>query len=60
MGAWTKTRLCSGVAEAYLWGIADSLRAILEFVQRCDLSDHEQNRMLRRAVERQLSICERP
>jgi uncharacterized protein with HEPN domain len=42
--------------EAYLWDIADSCRAILQFVQGCDLSDYEQNRMLRRAVERELSI----
>ncbi len=42
--------------EAYLWDIADSCRAIVEFVKGCDLSDYEQNRMLRRAVERELSI----
>jgi len=42
--------------EAYLWDIADSFRAILEFVQGCDLLNYEQNRMLRRAVERELSI----
>jgi uncharacterized protein with HEPN domain len=42
--------------EAYLGDIADSCRAILEFVQGCDLLDYEQNRMLRRAVERELSI----
>ncbi len=42
--------------EAYLWDIADSCRAILKFVQGCDLPDYEQNRMLRRAVERELSI----
>ncbi len=42
--------------EAYLWDITDSCRAILEFVQERSLSDYEQNRMLRRAVERELSI----
>ncbi len=42
--------------EAYLWDIADSCRAILEFVQGRDLPDYEQDRMLRRAVERELSI----
>ena len=42
--------------EAYLWDIADSCRAILEFVQERGPSDYEQNRMLRRAVERELSI----
>jgi uncharacterized protein with HEPN domain len=42
--------------EAYLWDIADSCRAILEYVQQSNLSDFKQNRMLRRAVERELSI----
>ena len=42
--------------EAYLWDIADSCQAILEYVQGRSLSDYEQNRMLRRAVERELSI----
>jgi uncharacterized protein with HEPN domain len=42
--------------EAYLWDIADSCRAILEYVYGSSLSDFEQNRMLRRAVERELSI----
>jgi uncharacterized protein with HEPN domain len=42
--------------EAYLWDIADSCRAILEFVQGRDLPDYEQDRMLRRAVEREWSI----
>jgi uncharacterized protein with HEPN domain len=42
--------------EAYLWDIADSCRAILEFVQGKEFSDFEQNRMLYRAVERELSI----
>lgn len=42
--------------EAYLWDIADSCRAILEFVRERDLSDYQQDRMLRRAVERELSI----
>ncbi len=42
--------------EAYLWDIADSCRAILEFVHGCDLSDYKRNRMLRRAIERELSI----
>ncbi len=42
--------------QAYLWDIADSCRAILEFVQGRDLQDYEQDRMLRRAVERELSI----
>lgn len=42
--------------EAYLWDIADSCRATLEFVQGCSLADYERNRMLRRAVERELSI----
>jgi uncharacterized protein with HEPN domain len=42
--------------EAYLWDIADSCRVILEFVQGRDLLDYEQNWMLRRAVERELSI----
>ena len=42
--------------EAYLWDIADSCRAILEFVQERGLSDYRQDRMLRRAVERELSI----
>jgi uncharacterized protein with HEPN domain len=35
--------------EAYLWNIADSCQAILEYVQGRSLSDYEQNRMLRRA-----------
>jgi uncharacterized protein with HEPN domain len=42
--------------ESYLWDIADSCRAILRFVQNSRLSDFEENRMLRRAVERELSI----
>jgi uncharacterized protein with HEPN domain len=42
--------------EAYLWDIADSCRAIVEFVNGRDISDYQQNRMLRRAVERELSI----
>jgi uncharacterized protein with HEPN domain len=42
--------------EAYLWDIADSCRAILEYVQNSNLSDFQHNRMLRRAVERELSI----
>lgn len=42
--------------EAYLWDIVDSCQAILEFVQGRDLPDYEQDRMLRRAVERELSI----
>ncbi len=42
--------------EAYLCDIADSCRAIVEFVRGRDLSDYEHNRMLRRAVERELSI----
>ena len=42
--------------EAYLWDIADSCRAMLEYVQQSNLSDFQQNRMLRRAVERELSI----
>lgn len=42
--------------KAYLWDIADSCRAIVEFVRGRGLSDLEQDRMLRRAVERELSI----
>ncbi|MDQ3507804.1 MAG: DUF86 domain-containing protein [Actinomycetota bacterium] len=42
--------------EAYLWDIADSCRAASEFVEGRSLSDYERNRMLRRAVERELSI----
>ncbi len=42
--------------EAYLWNIADSCRAILEFVQARELPDYEQDLMLRWAVERELSI----
>jgi uncharacterized protein with HEPN domain len=42
--------------EAYVWDVADSCRAILEFVQGRGLADYEQDRMLRRAVERELSI----
>ncbi|QIN78147.1 DUF86 domain-containing protein [Rubrobacter marinus] len=42
--------------EAYLWDIADSCRAVLEFVGGRELSDYRQDRMLRRAVERELSI----
>lgn len=42
--------------EAYLWDIADSCRAIVEFVKGQSLSDYQGNRMLRRAVERELSI----
>lgn len=42
--------------EAYLWDIADSCRAILDYTQQSSLSNFEQNRMLRRAVERELSI----
>jgi uncharacterized protein with HEPN domain len=42
--------------EAYLWDIADSCKATLEYVRGSDLSDYEHNRMLRRAVERELSI----
>lgn len=42
--------------EAYLWDIADSCRAILEFVRSRDYSDYRSDRMLRRAVERELSI----
>jgi uncharacterized protein with HEPN domain len=42
--------------EAYLWDIADSCRAIVGFVHGRNLSDYEQDRMLRRAVERELSI----
>ncbi len=43
-------------SEAYLWDIADSCRAILELMQERSLADYEQYRMLRRAVERELSI----
>jgi len=42
--------------NAYLWDIADSCRAIVEFVNGQDLSNYQENRMLRRAVERELSI----
>jgi uncharacterized protein with HEPN domain len=42
--------------EAYLWDIADSCQAILEYVRGRSLSDYQENRMLRRAVERELSI----
>ena len=42
--------------EAYLWDIADSCRAILEFAKDSNLQDFEENRMLRRAVERELSV----
>lgn len=42
--------------EAYLWDIADSCQAILDFVQDSRFSDFQENRMLRRAVERELSI----
>ena len=42
--------------EIYLWDIADSCRVIVEFVHGRELSDYEQDRMLRRAVERELSI----
>lgn len=42
--------------EAYLWDISDSCKAILEFTQGRTFSDYEENRMLRRAVERELSI----
>lgn len=42
--------------ETYLWDIADSCRAIVEFVEGRDLPDYMQDRMLRRAVERELSI----
>lgn len=42
--------------EAYLWDIAESRRAILQFVQNSRFSDFKENRMLRRAVERELSI----
>ncbi|WP_018466153.1 DUF86 domain-containing protein [Calidithermus timidus] len=42
--------------EAYLWDIADACRAILEYVHGSDLSGFKQHRMLRRAVERELSI----
>lgn len=42
--------------EAYLWDITDSCGAIVEFVRDRNLSEYEQNRMLRRAVERELSI----
>jgi uncharacterized protein with HEPN domain len=39
-----------------LWDVTDSCRAILGYVQNSSLSDFKQNRMLRRAVERELSI----
>ncbi|AHY47157.1 hypothetical protein RradSPS_1874 [Rubrobacter radiotolerans] len=42
--------------ESYLWDIADSCRAILEFTQGRSFSDYKEDRMLRRAVERELSI----
>ena len=42
--------------EAYLWDIADSCKAILEFTKDSSISDFEENRMLRRAVERELSV----
>ncbi len=42
--------------EVYLWDIADSCRAIVEFANGQDLSNYQENRMLRRAVERELSI----
>jgi uncharacterized protein with HEPN domain len=42
--------------EAYVWDIADSCQAILEFVRGRGLDDYKQDRMLRRAVERELSI----
>jgi uncharacterized protein with HEPN domain len=40
-------------------GIADSCQTIAEFANGQDLSDYEENRMLRRAVERELSIPNR-
>lgn len=42
--------------QAYLWDVTDSCRAILGYVQNSSLSDFKQNRMLRRAVEQELSI----
>lgn len=39
-----------------MWDVADSCRAILEFVHGRSFADCEQDRMLRRAVERELSI----
>lgn len=42
--------------EAYLWDIADSCRAIMDYVQGESFSDYEQSRMMRRAIERELSI----
>jgi uncharacterized protein with HEPN domain len=42
--------------EVYLWDITDSCQAILGYVHNSSLSDFKQNRMLRRAVERELSI----
>lgn len=42
--------------DAYLWDIVDSCQAILGFVQGRDLADYLGNRMLLRAVERELSI----
>lgn len=42
--------------EAYLWDILDSCRAILTFTRGRSLADYESDRMLHRAVERELSI----
>lgn len=41
--------------EAYLWDIADSCRAILKFSESRTLFDYQNNRMFRRAGERELS-----
>ena len=42
--------------DAYLWDILDSCHAILDFTRGRSLTDYESDRMLHRAVERELSI----
>lgn len=42
--------------DAYLWDIVDAAKAINTFVAGRKFADYEHNRMLRRAVERELEI----
>ncbi len=41
---------------AYLWDIVDAAKAISEFIVRRTFADYDRDRMLRRAVEREVEI----
>jgi uncharacterized protein with HEPN domain len=41
---------------AYLWDMREAAREVVEFVQSADLNCFRSNKMMRRAVERQIEI----